>query len=205
MKDLLKEKLRHILTEPAIKLEDKKVFIWGTGNTALLYQEGLIRLEKEGFQIEAYCDNNMKKFGVDHFFCGKPVLSFDELPKDQMTLVLICTPQPDAVKAISAQLQDSGILVMHIDEAIFKLHADEVMECYESLSDELSKNIYAQLVYCRMNGIYPAQSLVCREEQYFCLQSFMKPDPEEVFVDCGAFTGDTVESFVRNRGGYLKK
>ena len=36
-----------------------EIYIWGTGNTSDLYQEGLKRLENEGIFIKGYFDNNI--------------------------------------------------------------------------------------------------------------------------------------------------
>lgn len=43
------------------------------------------------------------------------------------------------------------------------------------------------------------------EEQYFSISPFEKMDPNEVFVDCGAFVGDTLEHFVWKRMGTFQK
>ena len=41
--------LEETLNENVPVIEGKKLYIWGMGNTALLYDEGIQRLEKEGF------------------------------------------------------------------------------------------------------------------------------------------------------------
>ena len=43
--------LEETLNENVPVIEGKKLYIWGMGNTALLYDEGIQRLEKEGFFI----------------------------------------------------------------------------------------------------------------------------------------------------------
>lgn len=88
-------------------IEGKKLYIWGTGNTALLYQEGIKRLEKERFfEISGYCDNNSDKWGS--VFCGKPVISPDELNKIKNTCALICSPQPKVYREVKEQLENLG-------------------------------------------------------------------------------------------------
>ena len=45
-------------------IRDKRIFIWGTGNTASLYQESLKRLEQEGsLVVVGYDFNNSEKWG----------------------------------------------------------------------------------------------------------------------------------------------
>ena len=43
------------------------------------------------------------------------------------------------------------------------------------------------------------------EEQYFTLRPFKVIDRAEVFVDCGAFVGDTIERYLFQREGTFKK
>lgn len=62
--NLLRKELKEFLDDLPI-LIGKKIYIWGTGNTAHLYQEGLKRLESEGLIIEAYVDNDSTKWGVN--------------------------------------------------------------------------------------------------------------------------------------------
>ena len=199
-----REELYNILMKDRPDLEGKKIFIWGTGNTALLYQEGLKRLEKEGLFVNGYCDNHIEKFQNNKTFCGKIVLGVEELKAEKDIYVLICTPQPQAVKAISNQLDQLRIPHLHIDAAIFKLHAAELMDCYDALEDAESKNIYAGLIICRMNGLYP-KNLSVNRMQYFALDQFWNQNAGEVFVDCGAFVGDVVERYIWNKGGVFGK
>ena len=199
-KGLSREALHHALTDNSFSPEGRKLFVWGTGNTAQLYQEGLKRLEEEGFFIYGYCDNHMEKFADDQSFCGKPVLGTEELRREKSAYVLICTPQSRAVREITEQLDGMGIPNSHIDAVIFKLHAKEVMACYDALEDEESRDIYAELTLCRMNGRYPEKRRVDRE-LYFTLDRFRNANANEVFVDCGAFVGDVVERYIWNKGG----
>ncbi len=58
-----RETFKKILSGNVPETEGRKLVIWGTGNTAQLYAEGLERLEQEGFAVYAYCDNNPNKHG----------------------------------------------------------------------------------------------------------------------------------------------
>ena len=70
-----------------------------------------------------------------------------------------------------------------VDEVILKLHADSVMQVYDTLFDECSKETFADIVKTRITGekMEPREL----EEDYFILLPFVQEDPEEVFVDCG--------------------
>lgn len=199
-----REELYNVLSTDKPNLKEKKIFIWGMGNTALLYQEALKRLENEEFFIDGYCDNDIEKLNGAGTFCGKPVLTTEELKVEKDAYVLICTPQTKFISAISDQLNKLEIPNIHIDSAIFKLHVEELMKCYDALVDEQSKNIYAQLILCRMSGVYP-DNLPVDRTSYFALNRFWNGKIDEVFVDCGAFVGDVMERYIWNKGGMFGK
>lgn len=178
------------------------LYIWGTGNTTMLYQEGLTRLEQEGIYIKGYTDNNSKKWG--NLLNEKPVYSPDEMKGKEKVLVLIATPQPALIKQIGNQLDEMNIKWRLLDDFILKGHADQVMECYDLLGDPRSKEVYAELVKCRILGQYPQDPFVDKE-QYFSLGGFGETDVNEVFVDCGSYVGDTVEKYIWKKDGVFKK
>lgn len=77
-------------------------------------------------------------------------------------------------------------------------HVDQYDWLYSRLEDKKSRYVFTNLVGYR---IFPANSFLKaaydeKIPQYFD-KSIISCDENEVFVDCGGFTGDTVESFIR--------
>ncbi|MCL2220375.1 MAG: FkbM family methyltransferase [Chitinispirillia bacterium] len=71
----------------------------------------------------------------------------------------------------------------------------------ELLADEKSKKTYLGLVKFRQTGLkkdFPSK--YCVKRQYFIDE--LRLSKEEVFVDCGAFNGDTIDAFLKHCGGY---
>ena len=67
-----------ILLEDNVTLvKNKELWIFGAGNTAALYYNGLLRLEKEGFYIKGYIDNDKRKWGQQ--WNNKEIVSLDSL------------------------------------------------------------------------------------------------------------------------------
>lgn len=199
---MLRHELEKILEAP-LNIKGKNIYIWGTGNTALLYQEGFHRLEEEKLlSVEGYVDNNPQKWGCD--FCGKPVISPQELVTLQNPCILICSPQPQVISAIRQQLSDLQIECYHIDEVILKLHKTEVLRCYDLLEDTVSMDTYAHIIMCRIKGQYPQEEYVS-PNQYFFLRNFRQRIPGEVFIDCGAFVGDSIERYIWEKNGVFHK
>lgn len=86
--------------------------------------------------------------------------------------------------------------VMKIFYNVFKPSYKEV---YELLEDDLSKEIFTEVLNVRFKikspkALYPYFDT----NQYFTLPEMNMLDFEGVFVDCGAFVGDTVERFINN-------
>lgn len=54
-----RSRLETLLHENIPNLSGKKVWVWGAGNTAQLYQEGFKRLKQEGFDFEGYIDKKV--------------------------------------------------------------------------------------------------------------------------------------------------
>lgn len=74
---------------------------------------------------------------------------------------------------------------------------------YSRLEDDASRMVFANLIGYRL---FPAQSFLKaaydgEHPQYFD-KNIVKCGKDEVFVDCGGFTGDTAEEFIRQFGQY---
>lgn len=198
---MTRESLEKLLSENE-KIQDNKLYIWGTGNTTMLYQQGLARLKKEGFQIEGYIDNNEKKWGDS--IGGVPIYSPESMQEKKDALILICSPQPSIIRSVSGQISNLGLKYRHIDEFILSKHKQEVLAVFDLLEDEQSREIYSELVNCRLKGKYP-DKIVSNEEAYFSYKHFGDSNPNEVFVDCGAYVGDTIERYIWKKEGAFKK
>ena len=178
---------------------DSRIYIWGAGNTAMLFREGLSRIP---LKIEAFVDNDPAKQGME--INGAPVISAGEMPKDADVLVLVCTGQPAAFAAVSRQLDGMGVRHENIDAVIFSMYRDEIREVFDSLADEESKRVYVTMLENRIACRFPAEDVICGE-QYFTLPDFRAADAGETFIDCGAFVGDSAERYIWANDGMFKK
>ena len=201
MREISREILEKFLGENIPQIEGKDIWVWGTGNTASLYQEGFERLEKEGVFIQGYCDNNSAKWGKS--FNSKPVLSPDELKKKENICLFVCSTQIKVIKEIGKQLDGFGLEWYFVDEVILKLHKKEVLECYDFLEDEDTKRVYADIILSRICGEDINESDL--SNQYFARKQFTELKPQEVYVDCGAFVGDTLEKYIWKKSGVFGK
>jgi FkbM family methyltransferase len=71
---------------------------------------------------------------------------------------------------------------------------------YEMLTDDLSRETFRAFLSSKLGGDAEALAAVSRKEQYFP-KDIIKLTEQEVFVDGGAYTGDTLLTFMRLTGG----
>lgn len=196
----LKDRIDRFISDLPVIESDRHVYIWGTGNTASLYQEGLDR-EKD-LSVFGYADNNEQKWGG--VFAGKRIHSPRDVMNDSSACALICSPQPSVVEAVRKQLSDMGLLFYHIDAVIWGLHKDELKKTFDLLFDDESREVLLEIMDSRVRGKYPDERFVSINP-YAPRAEFCELDKNEIIVDCGAFVGDTMERFIWQRFGVFKK
>lgn len=74
-----------------------------------------------------------------------------------------------------------------------KVYFDDV---YNQLSDEISKTTFAAFINARISG-NPIYICDVRDGEQYFIKNIIRLTENEVFVDCGAFDGDTVLSFIK--------
>ena len=199
MKAINRIKLEQILIDD-VPDRRKRIWIWGTGNTSQLYIQGINRIELVD-RICGYIDNDKSKWGG---FNQKPVISPSELKDYKKDLVLICSTAPKTISAISGELDEMEMEYATIDGAILKWNKNDVLRAYDLLDDEESKNIYANIIAARIKGENIPNGLWSKN-QYFAWNDFSDVDVGDVFVDCGAYVGDTLEKYIWERDGVFSK
>ena len=113
-------------------------------------------------------------------------------------LVLIVTPNKVYVDEIRRRCEEMQVEARLIDDMIFRLHSKEIVECMNLLSDDRSREIYAKVLFARINAERPDPSLVV-SKSLFNVPEFFAAERAGRYVDCGAFVGDSIESYIRDR------
>ncbi|MDD6039227.1 MAG: FkbM family methyltransferase [bacterium] len=158
---------------------------------------------KSRYHVNLLCDNNPERWGtcIEGIPCVKP----DELTQYSNLVVIIMLGNPSPV---CEQLSGMGIRwVTHTDLSIdeelgFSKDEDEIatkedvmLSTMDLFADEESKRIYANALANRIAlGMACPWTELYSQGEYF-EQKFMKLTNQEVFVDCGAYDGDTVLRF----------
>ena len=174
-------------------------YVWGTGNTAQLYQEGI---KRENIKILGYIDNNPDKWGQE--FNGKPVLNPAQYKEKIDAPILICTAQEKVLAAVSEQISSWGGDAYNFDTVIFAKHKDDLRKVYELLDGRKSQDIFLEVLSHRLTWEQMEDEYVY-DKQYFAVRDFCIRRNNDVFVDCGAFVGDSIEQYIWQMDGVFAK
>ena len=193
-----REELKDILINCRDILVGEKFYIWGAGNTTDLNYD-VIRKEK--LIPIAFIDNvkTGKFYGVD-------IVSPSDIMDSNINTILISSAVPQRAQEICKQIKsiDKSIRYYNIDEIILGRHVEEILETYDLLTTESSKRTYYEIIKARIDGtVFPNISVF--NDQYFHFPQFRIRNPKEIFVDCGAFVGDTVEQYLFVRSGVFNR
>jgi|GEM_PF-210473 len=82
--------------------------------------------------------------------------------------------------------------------AVFLDQAPEIRKAFALLADEESGRLYAALLKMRLRADFEALPLPSPDDQYFA-EGVVHFSRHEFFVDCDAFDGDTIRSFLARR------
>lgn len=190
-----------------LKDSKQKILIYGAAETA---KRMLNMLTKQGLNIEG--------FFVDDIY-WKENLNINNIPVYSTTSVMNTFDKFDTVIGFfdykraketinDKAFQDKGKIFYFEERELFdykflNANLNEFQETYNWLSDQESKEIFIAYLKARLTG-YP-DNLINHytTPQYFT--ELIKLSDEEIFVDCGAYTGDTLEYFLKLTANKYKK
>ena len=196
-----RERLRNILDGDVIT-DNRQIWIWGAGDTSELLMDSL----KDGeLNIEGFIDSDEKK--CEEKFCGYNVILPKELSSMDSEQIIIAVSVSDL--KVSSEIREGvkkygDFLCVTVDELLFKANRNKIFEMYDLLFDETSKCTFVSLINSRVNGAELPDDIIV-PKQYFAVNCFRSIKRNEVFVDCGAFVGDTLEDYIKEKSGTFSK
>ncbi|MEY8388156.1 FkbM family methyltransferase [Oscillospiraceae bacterium 38-13] len=205
MKDMNTKILREELAQAlSRKFDDsRKIAVYGAGNSAERWFSADVEENGCWGDIVCFIDDTPSKQGT--YFHGKPIVNAKEAHElCKGFIILICSDVTRTRRIIGESLRRNPIEgaenFTSLDEYVFCRHSAEVLAVYDMLEDDLSKHTYANMILLRMMRCEQDQTLV-RDRSYYAVQEFTAVDPAEVYVDCGAYTGDTLDQYLTERQG----
>jgi len=191
-----------------------RIVLFGAGN---LGRKTLAGLRQVGIEPVAFTDNNARLWNTH--VNGMPVLSPDEAAGrygNEATFVITIWrgEAPDPMAERESQLRSLGCRYVVTFQPLFWKHAeiflphyavdlphrvhqqaDDVRRAGRLWSDDASRSEYLAQLRWRLFGEFDALHNPVQHTIYFPLELCPLTD-HEVFVDCGAYDGDSLRSFL---------
>ena len=171
-------------------------------------------------KVVAFCDNNSNLWGGE--INGVKIISPDELLNNyhkNMNIIITI----ESFTEIQKQLEIMGFInvfsylfltiidsgkyeVPHSSNMIksFFKNRGKIEKLYNNLEDQRSKEVLFTILSCRLNLDYSQLAGICEKNQYFD-EGIIKIKTGEIFIDGGAYIGDTIESFIGQHNGMISK
>ena len=201
----------------------KTLVLFGAGG---LGRRTLAGLRKQGMEPVAFMDNNASTWGQQ--IDGVPVLApeagarrygntaifvvtiWGALGKDRMTDRVSQLKKLGCERVVSFGplywKYPEGLLPHYGADMPHKVHeqADAVREAFELWDDDASRREYVSQIRWRLFLDFEGLAGPVEHNIYFP-RDLCALSSDEVFVDCGAFDGDTVQLFLHESGGAFRK
>lgn len=168
---------------------------------------------KEYLHINYCCDKNTvhgegvaRKYGIKY-------IDFDSLVKINKSQNVVVVLFVGNAKDLEGELRSKGLNVITLGEVFFEKLCDmpsdpawfgenKLLRVYDCLEDEESKKVFVNALVQRLAPMMATHSYsdLKSDGEYF-KQDFFPLSQDEIFCDCGAYTGDTVERFLKAVNG----
>ena len=137
-----------------------------------------------------------------------PVEHFEEIYDDFTLIITFGTSIPDVMENIYKLSERHTVLVPVVpvigteifDRAFFNAHYEEIDLAYNLMADDFSKKIFKGYVEFLYGGrLDTLKSITTTEDEAF--KNILNLHNNEVYVDIGAYRGDTVDTFLSYTDG----
>lgn len=207
MSDFIKEKktVWQILSESS-----KSICIYGMGDGALKI---LNVFKKYNIKCSGIFDSG--NYARGHKFAGFDVLTYNDLKEKYGDFIIIMgfavntDKMFNYIQELSNEHQVFSPDIPVAGDGLFDFdfidkNKHNIIEVYNSLEDNLSKKVYQDVINFKISGKYK-YLLDCQTDRKEILKNIFTFNDDEIFVDAGAYTGDTVQEFLNNVNNSYKK
>ncbi len=191
-----------------LKETDRPILLYGMGNAS---QRILNELKCRGIEPQGIFASDT--FVRGQFFCGYKVMSYAEA-KDRFGdfVILLCfgTHRQELIEHINTLAEEQDLYAPDIpvigegifDRAYREQNRSRLEEVRSLLADEKSREVFDGVIRYKLSGklehLYKIQT--SEDEDWRLLD----PGPSEIYMDLGAYNGDTVLEFARSAGQWQR-
>lgn len=204
------EKIKEKNVWQSLKETELPIMLYGMGNgTDMVIDE----LDKIGVSYAEIFASD--EFVRGHYFHGKKVLKYSEVCEkyDDFVIVLCFAVHDEKMLNRIRELSEKHTLyapnVPIVDDGIFtrefiEKHDEEFDRAYSLLSDDFSRKSYIDVLNFKVSG-KTEYLFGCEKNKQEIYSEFLLVDDNEIFMDLGAYDGDTVREFLRASDGKYRK
>ncbi len=193
-----------------LKNETLPLVMWGAGSSAsevsqYLRQNGIIL-------ADVFVDDQFYSEGA--FFEGRPILSYTMLKeKFELVNVIIGNTNYERIEDLKSMEGVCNVFCLFsmsynvYDKtpiSVVEKNLPEFERAYNCLEDELSRKNFIAFLKTRVSGNNKYILEVFNKEMNFFSNDVFSIGSNEIYLDVGAFTGDTIQSFIKENGGKYK-
>ncbi|MCE7796644.1 FkbM family methyltransferase [Sphingobium sufflavum] len=194
---------------------DPEIVLYGAG---FALADILKTVERHGFSVMAICDSDPAKHG-SKFRDRYPVMALgDAAARFPGARFLISSPTyfDDIEKLLREKLAAGRVCNVDLtcayffDKGEFRNFLASELGQFEEVSallhDDRSRETYARVIQAHLSGDRADfERASTGTEDLYLFHSLLKPSADTVYVDCGAYDGDTVNLFIEAAdGGYAR-
>lgn len=183
--------------------ECKNICIWGTGIAGKLVYE---KLKSDNVEVALFLDNDKKMWGAK--IDGISIGHINDIPSNAFVIIAA-----NVRNKIHEQLEKANFdNYIYIDPPFFRMwyndgkvidiireNRKKIDAVYNMLEDSVSKKVFRNVLLHRAVHDISLIWDVYDENQYF--SNDVVPCAKGCFIDCGAFQGDTLSSFLKQVDG----
>lgn len=187
------------IVDKLLSKPNSQIALFGAG---LFGESAYWYLKGQGYKISTIIDNSIQKQG--NFIDGIAIAKFEESLLKKIDIALITPKNPRIDLSIRNQL-GSSIKIMHFDTWFVIKNITKYKYLRNIIfQDEKSKKSIDGLLLTMLTQDEKYCAEIMNPNQYFCFPQFSWM-LNEVFIDAGAYVGDTVEKFIWASSGNFKK
>ena len=193
-----------------LKNSEKPVVLYGMGDGA---DKVLAAFERRGIRAEAVMASDGFVRGQSfHGFVVKTLSDLEAEYDDFPVALCFASQLPDVIDTIKNVAARHRLVVPPVpafgdvvfDEEFIVKNAENMNKAYELLADDLSRRVFENvLMFYHTGDIALLDHITTDKDEAF--NNILKLGKNEVYLDLGAYNGDTVEEFLRYTGGAHKK
>jgi FkbM family methyltransferase len=223
LENILKQNSQEVIERQCLKFDQ---LIANTGENYVLFGAGrlgkivLSGLRKASVYPLAFSDNNPDLWdkSVEGLVVLSPKEAVERYGNTAVFVITVYTSQPvwDQLTALGAKIVSFAelawkyplTLIPHADldlpTKIFD-QSDQVRAAFDLWADETSRREYLGQLFWRTSLDRSALPEHLPQQDIYFIEDIIAPSSDDVFVDCGAFDGDSVREIIKRQSSGFKQ